>query len=118
MMIQVSKRIVNKGSVAAFCAPIASPGISTLNEKRHLNIKVVPVAAYAKDRKTAGDATRRSILSVDESDTSPKAVSNGDGGRSAIAFDRSIAGKMTPTLKMFTLEGKVAVVTGYVHSVP
>ncbi|KAL8865336.1 MAG: hypothetical protein Q9174_006941, partial [Haloplaca sp. 1 TL-2023] len=32
--------------------------------------------------------------------------------RKTVAFDQSIIGKMTPTTKSFTLEGKVAVVTG------
>ena len=35
-----------------------------------------------------------------------------DVSRKAVAFDRSVISKMTPTMKRFTLEGKVAVVTG------
>lgn len=117
-MIRVSRRIVGKRAVAAFGVPIASRGITTLNQLRPKNVKEVPVAAYVKDNKSAGDAPQRSVLSVDESETSLQALSSEDGRRSAIAFDKSIAAKMTPTMRMFTLEGKVAVVTGYVFSIP
>lgn len=34
--------------------------------------------------------------------------------RKAVRFDRSLVGRMTPTMRAFTLEGKVVVVTGYV----
>lgn len=76
--------------------------------------KETPVP-YTKDDKTVGDdAGRRSNLSIDGTETVPKAVSSEDVGRSAVGYDKTVAGKLTPTMKMFTLEGKVAVVTGYV----
>ena len=42
------------------------------------------------------------------------AIPPGDGGgeRKAVAFDRDVGSRLTPTMKGFTLEGKVAVVTG------
>lgn len=117
-MIRISTHIVGKRAVATFCVPTANRGITILNRLRPKNVKEHPVATYASDNKITDDAAQRSILSVDECESSPQAVSSGDGGRSAIAFDKSIAGKMTPTMNMFTLEGKVALVTGYVFSIP
>ena len=51
---------------------------------------------------------------VDESEpAAPKPIAGEeDVSRKAVAFDRTIVSKMTPTMKRFTLEGKVAVVTG------
>ena len=50
---------------------------------------------------------------VDESEpAAPKSIAGEDVSRKAVAFDRSAVSKMTPTMKRFTLEGKVAVVTG------
>lgn len=79
--------------------------------------KEVPVTTYAKDNRTVGDdAGQRSTLSINGTETVPKAVSSEDVGRSAIAYDKTVIGKLTPTMKLFKLEGKVAVVTGYVSS--
>ncbi len=36
----------------------------------------------------------------------------GDGGRKGVAFDEGVVARMTPTMKGFTLGGKVGVVTG------
>ena len=74
--------------------------------------KQVPVASYAKSPKSGTSAAERTTLTVDESQVSPTPVLGGDVSRKAMAFDSSIVRKMTPTMKRFTLEGKVAVVTG------
>ena len=42
--------------------------------------------------------------------TSVKTV--GEGARRAVALEKNVREKLTPTLKKFTLEEKVAVVTG------
>ena len=57
-------------------------------------------------------AERTTTLIVDQSQPLPQPVPGGDVDRKAVAFDHSIVGKMTPTMKRFTLDGKVAVVTG------
>ena len=36
-----------------------------------------------------------------------------DGKKKAFPFDKNAVSRLTPTMKNFTLEGKVAVVTGY-----
>lgn len=79
---------------------------------RSKTAKEVPVASYAKHPKSGCNAAERTTLAVDGSQTSPKPVSGGDVSRRAMAFDGSVVRKMTPTMKRFTLEGKVAVVTG------
>lgn len=113
-MINISRLIVCKGALAAVRVPIASRRITTSNQPRSHDAKEVLVATHAEGSQTAGNAAQSPFLSVDETRTSPTLVSGGDGERSAIAFDSSITGKMTPTMRMFTLDGKVAVVTGYV----
>ena len=61
------------------------------------------MSRYADPKESGADRT-----------TVPPAVSSGDGDgeRKAVAFDRDVVSKLTPTMKGFTLEGKVAVVTG------
>ena len=75
--------------------------------------KEVPVKKYAKGQSSvANDALNpvgRSQLASDD-------VESIDGERKATAFDGSIMSKLTPTIKSFTLDGKVAVITGYVGS--
>lgn len=85
-----------------------------LTQLRANSTKEVPVATYVKDNKTSSNAPERSTISVDKSKALPRAVSTVDAGRNAVAFDRSVIGKMTPTMRSFTLEGKVAIITGYV----
>lgn len=73
----------------------------------------VPVASYTRSQKPGTDAAERTTLKVDKSEPSSSApVSGGDADRKSVAFDRSVVAKLTPTMKRFTLEGKVAVVTG------
>ena len=83
-------------------------GIAASTRLRAKDVKEVPVATYAKDKKTA----QRTILPVDgsRSDTSP--ASTKDIQRTATPFDKAVVPRLTSTLKAFLLEGKVAVVTG------
>ena len=73
----------------------------------------MPVATYAKDKKTA----HRTVLSVDGSKSDPSPISTKDIQRTATPFDKAVVPSLTPTLKAFLLEGKVAVVTGYVFPI-
>lgn len=75
--------------------------------------KEVQVATYAKGNKPG---TERTTIVVNRSKGGSKPTPVEDDERKAVAFDRSIVSKMTPTIKSFTLEGKVAVITGYVLS--
>ena len=70
----------------------------------------MPVATYAQSKKSA----QRTVLSVDRSKSAPSHVSPKDISRTATPFDKTVLPRMTPTLRAFLLEGKVAVVTGYV----
>ena len=60
---------------------------------------------------THNGKARRTTLDVDRSHpiVESQAV---DESRKAQAFDRSILSKLNPTMRSFTLDGKVAVVTG------
>lgn len=75
----------------------------------------VPIASYTKPKANGTNvAAERTVLTVDESEpaASKSIAGEEDVSRKAVAFDRSVISKMTPTMKRFTLEGKVAVVTG------
>ena len=74
----------------------------------------VPIASYTKPKASGTNVdAERTVLMVDESEpTAPTSIAGEDVTRKAVAFDRTIVSKMTPTMKRFTLEGKVAVVTG------
>ena len=74
----------------------------------------VPIASYTKSKANGTNvAAERTVLMVDESEpAAPDSIAGEDDNRKAVAFDRSVVSKMTPTMKRFTLEGKVAVVTG------
>ena len=85
-------------------------GIAASTRSRVKDVKEVPVATYAKDKKTA----QRTVLSVDESKSDPSPICSKDIQRTATPFDKAVVPRMTPTLRAFLLEGKVAVVTGYV----
>ena len=89
-------------------------GIATSTCLRAKEVKEVPVATYAQNKKSV----QRTILSVDESKSVPSHVSAEDIQRMATPFDKAVVSRMTPTLRAFLLEGKVAVVTGYVLLIP
>ena len=82
-------------------------GIATSTCLRAKDIEEVPVATYAQNKKSA-------LKTVDKPKSHTNYVSSKDIQRTATPFDRAAVPKMTPTLKAFLLEGKVAVVTGYV----
>ena len=85
-------------------------GITTSTCLRVKDVEEVPVATYAQSKKSA----QRTVLSVDKSKSTPSHVSPKDVSRTATPFDKTVVPRMTPTLRTFLLEGKVAVVTGYV----
>lgn len=75
----------------------------------------VPVASYTQPTNTGAGgnaAAERTTLKVDGSQSAATTVASEDVGRKAVAFDRGLVAKMTPTMARFTLQGKVAVVTG------
>ena len=89
---------------------IRGKGITTSTCLRAKDFEEVPVATYAQHK----NSTQRTVLSVDKSKSSPSHVSTKDIQRTATPFDKTVVSRMTPTLRAFLLEGKVAVVTGYV----
>lgn len=90
-----------------------SRGIAGSYPRRTISKKEVPLASYT--RSDIHDA-KRTVLSIDESRSSSGPVAERDIGRKAVAFDQNVVQKLTPTMRNFTLEGKVAVVTGYVKA--
>lgn len=74
----------------------------------------VPVVTYAAghDDQTKAEA----VLTVDASKSMDSAlpIQVHDVAKQASALKQGVADNLTPTLKKFTLQGKVAIVTGYV----
>ena len=56
---------------------------------------------------------KRMTFKVDQSIPARAIIQTGDVPKPAFALDNNILPKLTPTLKKFTLERKVAIVTGY-----
>ncbi len=79
--------------------------------------KEVPVVTYVADDElhAAAKDGQQTVLTVDTSKPSLSASPIMDVVKQAFALEKSIVDHLTPTLKKFTLHGKVAVVTGYVH---
>jgi len=85
--------------------------MTTSSISRAADRKEVPVASYVKSK---SDQVDRTVLKIDQDHTAPKVLAAKDASRRAVPFDQSVVNRLTPTMKMFTLEGKVALVTGYV----
>lgn len=69
----------------------------------------VPVTTFANNDSLGKCAN----IDVEDSLNAPPVSLNEDVGRAAAPFDSNIVPRMTPTMKMFTLEGKVALVIGW-----
>lgn len=112
-MMNLSRCLRQRVSISALPTPRVKRGLSASSIFLNATDKTeVPVASYTKPETSGPNAAERSTLIVDESRPSPKPVPGGDVDRKAVAFEKSIIGKLTPTMKRFTLDGKVAVVTG------
>lgn len=108
-MTGFSRCFITRMCVGRRLASARCHGIAT-STRWQAKDKGILVATYIPDKKTA----QRTVLSIDGSQSSQKPILSEDIQRRAVPFDGSILPKMTPTLRAFTLLGKVAVVTGYV----
>ncbi|KAI9853986.1 MAG: hypothetical protein M1830_006608, partial [Pleopsidium flavum] len=74
----------------------------------------VPVMTYAADDElhAAAKDGQQTVLTVDASKPSLSASPTMDVVKQAFALEKSVVDHLTPTLKKFTLHGKVAVITG------
>ena len=77
-----------------------------------LSQKEFSTVTYAGDSESGNDEPTRKVLSIDESQPPLPVAIHGAPGRKAVAYQKSVNSKLTPTMRSFTLEGKVAVVTG------
>jgi len=85
-----------------------SRGLCTSQWLRQTKQDTVPVVTH--DGKTS-----RTTLHVDRSHPVVESRTS-DEGREAQPFDKSVLSKLTPTMRSFALDGKIAVVTGLVIS--
>lgn len=68
--------------------------------------KEVPVTTYSENDKS------KTTLKVNTNGQSSRHGQADELDRKAERFDNSLVGRLTPTMRNFTLEGKVALVTG------
>ncbi len=92
-----------------YCRSVRSIASSHITKSAEEN--TIPVTAYTKESQKSREDAQRTTLHVDRDQQVPVEVKN--VSRKAVPFDRTILSKLTPTMRSFTLEGKVAVVTGY-----
>ncbi len=109
-MISFSRYASLRVPIGHYLRSTRGHGIATSTRLRAKDVEEVPVATYAQNKEFA----QRSVLSVDKSKSVPSPISTKDIQRTATPFDKAVVPRMTSTLKAFLLEGKVAVVTGYV----
>ena len=74
--------------------------------------KEVPVVTYKASSVSGTQNSSPELLGVDQSEAPLPRATDGHAGRKAVACNKSVFSKLTPTLRTFTLEGKVAVITG------
>lgn len=82
--------------------------VARKNEK--ISEEEVPVVQYSSD----SGGPHHTILKVDQA--KPVTTPILDVAKKAFALERGIIKKLSPTMAKFTLDGKVALVTGYAHS--
>lgn len=89
----------------------------TRQEPETVAEREVPVVTYAADAEhsTAAKDGQQTVLTVDASKSKDAALPITDVAKQAFALQRGVVDHLTPTLRKFTLHGKVAVVTGYVQ---
>ena len=83
------------------CISTSCPSRSNVSRRT----RVPTYTEDAKDRFHTSITFRNASTRLDR-------ILNDDNGRQAVVFDRDVVPKLTPTMKAFTLENKVALVTG------
>ena len=107
--MSLSRLIPAKALLRPRAISVRQKGIVTSSFLRSGNINRIPIAAST--RRDEHDS-ERVVMPIDGSKSSHISLSIHDNGRRAVAFDKSLVERMTPTMRSFTLESKVAVVTG------
>ena len=110
-----SRRLIIRLAPAVRVATISCRAITTsiarLDDTEKVAAKEVAVSTYSGDKALSSGETH--IITVDQT-SAPTTTPIMDVAKQAFALDKSIAAKLPPTLKKFTLHEKVAVITGYV----
>ena len=88
----------------------------TRQQRETVAEREVPVVTYADDEhNTAAKDGQLRVLTVDALKTKDNILPIVDVANQAFALKKGVVDQLTPTLKKFTLHGKVAIVTGYVQ---
>ncbi len=86
-------------------------GIAHSSFLRAESKKEVPVASYTTDHPHDSE---RVVLAVNDAKSSLVSAAANDVGWKAVAFNNDLVKKITPTMRKFVLQDKIAVMTGYV----
>jgi len=79
---------------------------------RNGNYQLQVQLTYEEDVKASGNEAERKLLGIKESQTPSNGMNGSDVRRTATAFRHEVMDNLTPTMRMFSLQGKVAMVTG------
>lgn len=111
----ITRRLLSRVPVAVRLSHPITTSI-TRQEPEKVAEREVPVVTYAADdeHNTAAKDGQQTVLTVDASKFKDAALPIVDVAKQAFALKKGVVDYLTPTLKKFTLHGKVAVVTGYV----
>lgn len=95
------------------CGPTVSPR-GTTTTSRHFTVKQIedPVVKCTVGSISDASEPDPKLPSVDQSQPLSSMAKDGHTERKTVVCDKSIFSKLTPTMRAFTLEGKVAVITG------
>ena len=75
-------------------------------------LRKLSVSSYTEEDQTTPQDARRSVIGMDSFNEQPAVSFDTGSNRKAVSYDKSLTSRLTPTLRSFTLDGKVAVVTG------
>ena len=70
------------------------------------------MSAYTKKGQKSPSHAHRSVVEVQTASKGTGSQNDGFVSRNAVPFSKKNVSQLTPTMRNFTLEGKVAVVTG------
>lgn len=110
--LRLIARLAPAVRVSAITRRTITTTIKRFDDQDQVSAKEVPVSTYSGDQAVNTGETH--VLTVDQS-PSPVATPIMDVAKQAFALDKGVVRHLTPTLKKFTIQDKVAIITGYVN---
>lgn len=112
MSTQRAVTVLPRALRAATATRCLTTTVARLNESK-IAENEVPVVTYVD----GSNQPEHTVIRVDQSKPVDNISTMADVAKKAFALEKEVALKLSPTLKKFMLDGKVALVTGYVPCV-